>query len=223
MDSTLIQIVRHYERFKENSKGALENDNVAKFSAYLHQVALSESDYSETVSTENWQNFNRKTLLEMTTAYIGKMSRYVDNYCRKNLPKTALGNVEEFTYLIVLLEHQQLPKSELIKRNNHAITTGTDIVARLINKNFVVQFPNPVDKRSVMISITDHGKGAIFSSSETLNNLSMIGAGVLSNQELIQLIGMLQKLDTFHERIHDEHKNLDLAEIIADNKTLLQG
>lgn len=223
MDSTLIQIVRYYERFKENSKDASEGDTVASFAAFLLGETMSEVDHSETVTTENWKNFNRKTLLEMTTAYIGKMSRYVDNYCRKNLPQTALGSVEEFTYLIVLLEHHQLPKSELIKKNNHAITTGTDIIARLLKKDYVKQLPNSEDRRSVIVEITNQGRGAIFSSSDTLNQLSTIAAGVLSNQELLQLLGMLKKLDAFHERIHEEHKNLDLSEIITSNKELLRG
>lgn len=221
MDSTLVTIIKHYEQYKKAASNASGSDNLAQFSAFLSSQVESDSDYSQKVSIENWQQFNRKTLLEMSTAYIGKMARYVDNYSRKNLPQTALGSVEEFTYLIVLLEGVEMTKSDLIKRNGHAVTTGTDIIKRLLKKDFVQQISNPSDKRSYMIQITNKGKNAIFSSSETMNQLSLIGAGILSNKELIQLVSILQKLDIFHEKAHDEHKSLDLTEIINSYKEKL--
>ena len=221
MDSTLVQIIKHYERYKKEASSTTGGDNLAQFSVFLSSQVELDSDYSRRVSVENWQQFNRKTLMEMATAYVGKMARYVDNYSRKNLPQTALGSVEEFTYLIVLLEGIEMTKSDLIKRNGHAVTTGTDIIKRLLKKDFVRQIPNPSDKRSYMIQITNMGKEAIFSSSETMNQLSIIGVGILNNQELMKLVGMLQKLDVFHEKIYSEHKSLDLTEIISNHKEKL--
>lgn len=221
MESTLVQIIKEYERFKQHAGDERDADNLSKFVSFLTDQIDTKPKFSEEISIENWQNFNRKTLLEMSVAYIGKMGRYVDNYSRKNLPNTPIGSVEEFTYMIVLLEFPQITKSDLIKRNGHAVTTGTDIIKRLLKKSFVQQIPNPNDKRSYMIELTEAGKGALFASSETMNQLSVIGAGVLSNAELVQLVGMLQKLDAFHEGVHEKHKSLDLGEIIEGNAKAL--
>lgn len=216
MESTLVQLVRLYEDFKAVAKDRDGTDNVAAFLSYAQGKIHTSSDYSEEINTKNWKKFNRKTLLEMATAYIGKMGRYIDNYGRKNLPDTPIGSIDEFTYLIVLLEHTEISKSELIQYNGHAITTGTDIIKRLLKKGFVIQKANPEDKRSYLIELTEMGKGALFQSSGTVNKLSVIAAGILSNDELIQLVGMLQKLDKFHDKVHQENKDLRIAEIIEE-------
>lgn len=215
MESTLIQIIRIYEDFKKSSNSTSGQDNLAQFVSFMNDQVHTISDYSEEVNNENWKKFNRKTLLEMATAYIGKMGRYLDNYGRKNIPLTPLGSIDEFTYLIVLLEHDELSKSDLIHRNGHAITTGTDIIKRLINKDFVNEKPNPNDRRSIKLQISENGKKALFESSSALNKLSVIGAGILSNEELIKLVGMLQKLDHFHDMVHKNNKDL-VSDAILD-------
>jgi DNA-binding MarR family transcriptional regulator len=214
MDSTLVQIIKVYEAFKANMPQHTEGDNLHQFAAYLNQQIHGESNYEEPVDTENWKNFNRKSLLEMNTAYLGKMARYVDNYCRKNLSETPLSSIDEFTYLIVLMEYPEMSKSDLIQRNSHPITTGTDIIKRLLKKGYISEKTNPEDGRSRLVELTPVGRAAIFQSSNTMNQLAVIGVGVLSNQELIHLLGMLQKLDQFHDKVHQEHKSLDLTEII---------
>ncbi|WP_027420353.1 MarR family winged helix-turn-helix transcriptional regulator [Crocinitomix catalasitica] len=219
MESTLVQLVKYYEKFKTSLKADVQGDNMTKFIAYLNSEVGTESSINEEVKVENWKNLNRKTLLEMTSAYLGKMGRYVDNYCRKNLPETPLGSMEEFTYLITCMKYQKLTKSELIQHNIHPTTTGTDIIKRLLKKGFIKQSPNLEDKRSTCIEITDQGRGAIFSTSGTLNKLSIISAGILSNNELILLVGMLQKLDQFHETILHEHKEMDLDLILSEKES----
>lgn len=216
MESTLIKVIKLYEDFVSSSATKPEADNLVQFAAFLNDRVQLKADFSEKISIANWKKFNRKTLLEMTMAYLGKMSRYVDNYGRKNLATTPLGTIEEFTYLIPLLDNSIYTKSDLIQQNGHPLTTGTDIIKRLISKKYITEKTNPNDKRSINISITNKGRQAIFKSSEILNQLSVTGAGILSNKELISLLGMLQKLDHFHEKVHRSHKDLVLSEILAD-------
>ncbi len=218
MESTLVQIIRLYEDFKSEHSEKEGTNNLTSFIAYAQSMVGSSSNYSEEVNTENWKKFSRKTLLEMTAALVGKMGRYIDNYSRKNMRTTPIGSVDEFTYLIPLLEFDSLSKSELIQMNGHAITTGTDIIKRLLKKDFLAEQIDPADKRSKRIKLSESGKMALFQSSETLNKLSVISAGILSNEELLQLVGMLQKLDRFHEDIHKDHKDLQLDDILVSRK-----
>jgi DNA-binding MarR family transcriptional regulator len=216
MESTLIQVIKLYEDFASSSGTKPEKDNLVQFVAFLNDRVQPKADFSDKISMANWKNFSRKTLLEMTMAYLGKMNRYVDNYGRKNLATTSVGTIEEFTYLIPLLDNKVYTKSDLIQQNGHPITTGTDIIKRLIGKKYIAEKTNPNDKRSIHITITKKGQQAIFKSSDILNQLSLTGAGILSNKELISLLGMLQKLDHFHDRVHKTHKELVLSEIVAD-------
>lgn len=218
MDSTLVKVIKLYEDFISSTAKKAEGDNLPKFIAFMNDSVHTNTDFSEKISTSNWKNFSRKTLLEMTVAYIGKMGRYVDNYGRKNISATSLGTIEEFTYLIPLLDNTIYTKSDLIQQNGHPLTTGTDIIKRLINKKYISEQTNPKDKRSILIAITKKGRQAIVKSSEIMNQLSVTGAGILSNKELISLLGMLQKLDNFHEKVHKTHKDLVLYDILTDYK-----
>lgn len=214
MESTLLQIIRHYEQFKEKLPLESGKDTLTDFVAYLqNSVAPAENHFQE-MGTDSWKMFNRQTLMEMNVAYLGKMGRYVDAYSRKTMPTTALSSLEEFTYLIVLLQQGSMSKTELIQRNTHPITTGTEIIKRLIKKEFIEQEADPKDKRSMRILLTEKGKLALFSSAETTQKMAKLAVGILSDQELMLLLSMLKKLDDFHENVQRENKHFDLHDVM---------
>ncbi len=163
---------------------------------------------------ESWKEFNRQTLAEMAVSYIGKMGRYVENYGRKALPTTQIPSIEEFTYLIVLLQFDGITKTELIQHNAHPITTGTEIIKRLIKKGFITQQDNPDDKRSVRVYLSEAGRGAIFSTTQATKAISTLATGILTDEELIFLSSTLKRLDLFHDKIHRESRQSELVEII---------
>ncbi len=214
MDSTLVQIIKEYENYCDVSKDDLQGNSIAGFLLYMnHRIGLLKENEAN-FGLESWKNFNRQTLTEMASALIGKMGRYVDNYARKAMPKTDLSSIEEFTYLIVLLQENSMTKTELITHNAHQITTGTEIIKRLISKGFLEQTSDLNDKRSMRVSITETGRKAIYSTYQTTKMLSKLATGILTDNELLFMVNTLRKLDDFHSKIHSDSKSLDLEELL---------
>lgn len=215
MESTLVQLIKHFEDYKVQLEGKADHESMTGFLLYLNTLMGQQPPVpSREAGFEGWQHFNRQTLAEMAVSYIGKMGRYVENYSRKELPQTQVPSIEEFTYLIVLLQFDGITKTELIQHNAHPITTGTEIIKRLIRKGFITQQDNPDDKRSVRVYLSDAGRMAIFSTTEATKAISTLATGILSDEELIFLSTTLKRLDIFHDKIQREARQMELVEII---------
>lgn len=212
MESTLVEIIKLYESFESDNKSDSSKNNILNFIAFLNNKVDFKTEKKK--KYEGWKSYDRQTLMGMVIAHLGKMGRYADNYSRKAMSKTPLGSIEEFTYTIPLLQNESLTKSELINKNGHAITTGTEIIKRLLKKNILTQFPDDKDKRSMRVKLTEPGKAALFASMSTTKDIATIATGILSNEELMQLLSTLIKLDVFHDNIHRNSKNVDLNELI---------
>lgn len=214
MESTLVQLIKQYEEYRKSITNDLQGDSLTGFLLFMNKRLGKTGHNGIEFGVSSWENFNRQTLTEMASALIGKMGRYVDNYARKAMPKTQVASIEEFTYLIVMLKEKSMTKSELINHNAHQITTGTEIIKRLITKGYLEQTNDLSDKRSVRVSITEKGRIAVYSTASTTKSLSTIATGVLSDEELLFLVNTLRKLDDFHKEIFPESKHLELEELV---------
>jgi DNA-binding MarR family transcriptional regulator len=215
MESTLVQLIKQYEAYQLSIKDDLQQDSLTGFLVFMNSRLGLAGNNGIDFGIASWENFNRQTLMEMAGALIGKMGRYVDNYSRKSMPGTPVPSIEEFTYLIVLLQEESMIKSELINHNAHQITTGTEIIKRLLKKGYLQQTNDERDKRSVRVSITDQGRAAIYATATVTKSLAAIATGILSDEELLSLVGTLRKLDDFHKQIFHESKHLELEDLVA--------
>jgi len=148
------------------------------------------------------------------------MSRYAKMYIKKALEETPLITPEDFTALAILMTHDQLSKTELIKYNLQEKTSGTEVIRRLIAANLVSQWADANDKRSKHIAITDKGRELLYSVFVDMNNVGKMITGKLSLPEKLTLQYLLQKLEDFHLD-HYERKTIlsksDLKNFIEDN------
>ena len=148
------------------------------------------------------------------------MSRYAKSYVKKTLDGTALQSPEDFTCLAILLTHDSLSKSDLINRNIQEKTSGTEVIRRLLQAGLVSQIDDENDKRSRRISITDQGKQLLYRVFDEMNDVGKIVAGNLSLAEKLNLQYLLQKLDSFHYKLHDEKAILEKEDIRKHAKML---
>lgn len=151
---------------------------------------------------------------------VAYLYRYAKLYAKKALQDSPLQSIDDFSYLIVLLTHDSLSKTELITRNVHEKTTGMEIIKRLIRTGMMTQFDDEHDKRSQRIAITDAGRGVIFGILGNMGQVSRLMSANLTDNEKHVLLHLLKKLDQFHFDIFTNDKNETLGNII-DNK--LQG
>src|SRR5688572_24585175 len=79
---------------------------------------------------------------------VGVMYRYAKTYIKKALKGSVIQTADEFTFLIILMTHKSLSKTELINKNIMEKTSGTEIIKRLIKKGLVIQFDDQNDRRA---------------------------------------------------------------------------
>ena len=146
------------------------------------------------------------------------MYRYAKGYVKKALNGKIIQTADEFSFLITLITFESLTKTELINKQIIEKTSGTEIIKRLLNLELISEFPDPDDKRSVRVSITQKGKELIFSILPEMGIVSQIVTGNLSENEINTLSYLLKKLDFYHNDIFLKKKNMSLEELnIARN------
>ncbi|MCZ4224806.1 MarR family winged helix-turn-helix transcriptional regulator [Pedobacter rhodius] len=184
---------------------------------------------SSAIETNNETRFGKNDEKTLEIAYqldnnIGRlfvfMSRYAKLYIKKALEETPLLTAEDFTALAILMTHDKLSKTELIKHNLQEKTSGTEVIRRLISAGLVTQWNDAKDKRSKHIAITNEGRKLLYSVFADMNNVGKMITGKLSLAEKFTLQYLLQKLEDFHLD-HYEKKTIlsktDLKNFIEDN------
>jgi len=158
-----------------------------------------------------YQGQKKETSIAILVTFI---YRYAKVYARKVLHDSVISTMDDFSYLITLITHDSLSKSELIQHQVHEKTTGMEILKRLQRQGLICQFDDANDRRSQRVAITPQGRAAVFSVLHKLDGVTTLMTGNLNPQEKESLFAMLSKLDHFHYDIFTHDKSLSMEEII---------
>jgi DNA-binding MarR family transcriptional regulator len=183
---------------------ALENASTKSALAYRKVAGELGSDVLQ-------QKNKKEDSIAILVAYL---YRYAKQYVKKALQDSPLQSIDDFSYLIVLLTHDSLSKTELINKNVHEKTTGMEIIKRLVKTGLMVQYDDVDDKRSQRIAISPEGRKVVYSILGNMGDVSRIMSANLTENEKSILIYLLKKLDQFHFDIFTHDRNESLQGII---------
>jgi DNA-binding MarR family transcriptional regulator len=147
---------------------------------------------------------------------IALMYKYVRFYYKKGLKDSLLQTMEDFGFLATLATFGDLRKNELIQKNTSEFTSGMEVIRRLERNKLIEAFSDPEDKRARRVKITDKGRGVFYQTLPVLQKIGGIATGELTETEKEQLLGLLKKLNHFHNPIFHEEKETTLDEIVDD-------
>ena len=145
--------------------------------------------------------------------HLTTLNRYAKFYIKKALHHTDFVSLDDFGYLMHLLDGGSMTKSALIQRNIHDIPSGTEIIKRLLRQGWVTETRDELDKRKRYLTINEAGKVALFASLGRLRRVSKIVSGNLTTEEKQQLLRILKKLDTFHQQQYLSNKEKSIEDI----------
>ncbi len=161
----------------------------------------------------NWEGRESGRSAEsMIATLFVHMNHYARNYFRSAIHGSEFSTPEEVIYLIVLRFNSGLSKMELIKKNVHDKPVGMQIINRLIAKGWITQTRSDLDKRSMVISPTSEGLKALDNLMDKVRHATRVVTGDLTNDEKMNLIELLQKLNNFHLQVYE--RNYDSAELL---------
>lgn len=167
------------------------------------------------VNEPNWEGKeNGRSPESVINTLIVHLNRYAKSYSKSAIFGSNFSTQEDFTYLINLKAFGEMSKMDLIKKNVHEKPVGMQIINRLINQGWIEQRNSKTDKRSKVISISETGLQALGNQMDKIRQATSIVTGNLSQNEKMELIRLLNKLDNFHQPIYD--RNIDTENLLEE-------
>lgn len=124
-----------------------------------------------------------------------KFWRVLRNRMKVALTPLGLGNVDDFSYLASMFQLKNPTKTELILAHLQEITTGTEIIKRLVNNGWLQETPHPTDKRSKIITLTSEGRIHVEKAFDVAMPISIDAYKKLNQEQLHTLYELLKTIE----------------------------
>lgn len=203
------------QEFELENKLAIENqNNIESFKIWMIRKYQSIINGMEV----DWEGkIVGRTTESAIASLVVHMNRFGKNYFKSAIHGSDFSTPDDVIYLIVLKFSYNMTKMDLIKKNVHEKPAGMQIIKRLITNSWVSEKKSDEDKRSKIISITPKGLTALASVMEKVRDATDIVSGDLSDEEKIELIRILNKLNDFHQPIYD--RNIETENLLREALT----
>lgn len=191
----IIEMVRLIALFERHSEQP--NSDVQIFGQWLNQHL---SEQGHTLPEPDWEGKTMgRTADSVINTTLVRLYRYAKLQAKAAIVDTPFSTPDDFIYLINLVSFGSMTKTALIKLNVHEKSAGMQIVKRLLDNGFVEQTTIERDKRNRMLHITPAGNRILNQSMENIRQASRNVTEPLSNQEKMDLIRLITKLESFHK------------------------
>lgn len=208
-----IQMIKQILDYVESYENEVGNSNIQEFSIYLKdKLFISSSQETSNFNKNNFKNYKSYPEVEFSTL-LTSLYRFAKHYMKKAFSSTSIKTIDEFGFLATLLKEKSLLKNELINKHLLEISSGSEILKRLIKNELIHEFPDENDKRAKRVSLTEKGVKEIMASFDDMHKVSEIIIGNLKEKELKEALAVFNKLTFFHQHIHDEDRNTSLPDL----------
>lgn len=215
MVKNVLTLLEQFEL--ENSLYIKYESNIEGFKKWI-SANYSHGDKQDDLYWEGKEN--GRSAASIINTLIVHLNRYAKSYSKSAIFGSEFSTQEDFIYLINLKDFGEMIKMDLIKKNVHDKPAGMQIINRLITKGWVDQTNSEIDKRSKYLKINDKGLAVLEQQMEKIRKASEIVTGDLTDNEKMELIRLLNKLNEFHMPIYD--KNIEseylLTEVLKEKK-----
>ena len=145
-------------------------------SKLLNKTENSPSDYNE-------KNINDKILLNIRD--IEQRMHFLYD-----------GKKSQRRILIILRNEESITQRELTEKLSIQPASVSEVLAKLANKGYIVRVPSSIDKRTMVISLTEEGRKVADEAyqSRSLRIVEMLSC--LEDDEKDTLLSLLEKLNT---------------------------
>ncbi len=199
-----FQLLKELLPYLEQYTGEHQGSDLIDFSNFLRKQLLIKPTSIETKPDFTLPENHRPELfpeVEFSTL-LTDLYRFGRHYVKKALLDTDIKTLEEFGCLASLIKTPGLFKSELIQLQLMEISSGTEVVNRLIKLGLIKELRDTHDKRAKRLYLTEKGQSTIIGAFDEMYKASKIIRGNLSDEELHHATQVMEKLSAFHWHIH---------------------
>ncbi len=173
--------------------------------------------YLLTMDSKLTENFDQTEVDRKIAYLINRLSKFSRFYSKKILADFSINSIDEFYFLLSIYKLKNPAKNEVYFDTVTELTTGTQILKRLIAMKLVEEFTDVEDKRIKRVRLTKQGveiKDAIFNRfTETVK----LKTGNLNISSKLELLSILENLNSFHEKVYKVDSEMTVDEIIRKN------
>jgi DNA-binding MarR family transcriptional regulator len=199
--SELIELISKWENFKhEFPEGA-----VADFGEWINSkkklAGKAEKNPPFNAADAEFDKVPEQHKATMQAGYlIGKLYQYILIYSKPLMKKYGLHSMDDFGYLATVDWHQTISKSKACAAMLQEVTTGSDIIKRLLRLGYLKETPDNTDRRQKFLQLTIKGKKVLASLQTDFQSLPDV-LGELELENRLKLVGWMMELDEYHDRI----------------------
>jgi DNA-binding MarR family transcriptional regulator len=138
--------------------------------------------------------FEQGTIGDRIAMMISRIGKILRIHARKAVQPAGLSGIDEMGFLASAAHLNHPTKSEMILLNLVEVTTGTEIMRRLIRQGLLTEHPDPTDRRVKRVGITAEGRNVLREALQgvhghSFNKWEPIPAG--EQQVLLGLLGQI--------------------------------
>lgn len=209
-----IKLIRLLLDYVEAYASEHDNDDIQEFSVFLsnHVSAASARPLDSEPEKGDYVNYKKYRDVEFSSD-LTTLFRFAKIYIKKAFANTSFKSIDEYGFLASLFKDKSLLKSELIQMHLLEISSGSEIIKRLVKSGLIYEYADENDKRARRIALTEKGEKEIIMSFNEMHMVSEIIIGNLTEEELNNSLAIFRKLIYFHKHLHEQDKNFSLEEI----------
>jgi MarR family transcriptional regulator, lower aerobic nicotinate degradation pathway regulator len=212
----ISELIAYFETFENECKSS----DLQEFACWLAQKTSESSQVTSYKLEENVGKSNFVLSAHQMEGHIGammgRMTRFAKFYAKKAFEELPVQTIEEFGCLAGIKELGNPSKSELVAMMLTEMTTGVEMIRRLVNGGLVKETPDPNDKRAKRLELTEEGEKILMQSFMAMEKVGRAGFSFLTLTEKMQLFTILSKLNRVHVETYLTHKEGSLEEIIEN-------
>lgn len=135
---------------------------------------------------------------------INRLSKFSRFYSKKVISRYGLTSLDEFYFLISITRLGTPGKNEVYKDTITEVTTGAQIMKRMIAAGLITEVTDKEDKRMKRVRLSDKGKKVRDRLFSEFTETVKLKTGNLSGAEKETLRTLLADLHTFHISMYDK-------------------
>lgn len=214
MNYALIkEILTNLEKF-ENATKFKEQSTVEDFLLWYSRHNNSENFTKQMTSGSSASIDLQGDIHAKITQLLFLMNRYLKFYIKKGFEGTDLTAADDFAFLATLFLEGKLQKNELIEKNTMEFSSGVEVIRRLEKNELIESVQDIDDRRAKIVIMTQKGRSVFLSIMPVMAQIGSMATANLSEEERLQLLILLKKLNFFHNPIFHEAKKESIDEII---------
>jgi DNA-binding MarR family transcriptional regulator len=196
----LVELVQAWEDFQsQHPEGKLDG-----FGFWLRTKNSAVPAKEFRADDKEFDKYEAEAKLSMQAGYlIGKLHQYVMLYTKPLMKKHGLHSMDDYGYLATVQWHGTITKTKACHAMLHEITTGTDIIKRLVRLSFLKEGPDKADKRHKILQLTAKGTKVLALLQDDFRRIPDV-LGDLDKKSRASLVSWLMNLDTYHDGIVKE-------------------